>query len=125
MTVDGRSCVSCDTLILMDTLIHADIFFFVTTIVVIFIGILLVIILAYIATIVADIKKISALVRKESAEIALDIKDIRNEIRDDIMSGASSATKIFSIINTFRKFSGKRKRKNAAKNAREEKESDE
>jgi len=83
----------------MESLIHADIFFFITTIIVIVLGILSAIILFYITTILADIREISRIARSESVDIAEDIKHIRKEVNDELQSGSSI---IFSLIKVIR-----------------------
>jgi len=83
----------------MESLIQADIFFFITTIVVIVLGILSVIILFYITTILADIREISRIARSESEGIAEDIKHIRKEVNDELQRGPSI---IFSLIKVIR-----------------------
>jgi 5-bromo-4-chloroindolyl phosphate hydrolysis protein len=65
----------------MDSFIHADIFFFITSIAVIVVGIVLTIVLVYIAIILNTIRKISEMVHSESGLIAEDVHDIRNKIR--------------------------------------------
>lgn len=92
----------------MNTLIHADIFFFVTTIAVILIALVLIVIFIYIAVILADIREISRLVRKESGEIAEDLKGMHAEIRANVRKGSSSMA---SIFNMFKWFSSKRKKR--------------
>ena len=91
----------------MQTLIHADIFFFVTTIVVILVAIVLIVILICIAIIMADIREISRIVRKETGEIAEDLKDIHSEIRANMRSGAGPLRSLFSF---FRWYADKRRR---------------
>jgi len=83
----------------MESLIQADIFFFITTIVVIVLGILSAIILFYITTILADIREISRIARSESEGIAEDIKHIRQEVNDELQRGPSI---IFSLIKVIR-----------------------
>lgn len=83
----------------MESLIHADIFFFITTIIVIILGIFFAIILFYIAKILADIREISRIARDGSADIAEDIKLIRKEVNDELLGGSSI---IFSLIKVIR-----------------------
>jgi len=83
----------------MESLIHADIFFFITTIIVVILGILFAVILFYIAKILADIREISRIARSESGDIAEDIKHIRQEVNDELQSGSSI---IFSLIKVIR-----------------------
>jgi uncharacterized protein YoxC len=67
----------------VNELIHADIFFFVTTIAVIVISVLFAIILAYVAAILKDLKGISRKVKDETEAIAQDMDDLRDEIRKE------------------------------------------
>ena len=61
----------------METLIHADIFFFITTIWVIIISAILVVILWHVAFIVSDLRKISRKVREGSDVLSEDLHDLR------------------------------------------------
>ncbi len=65
----------------MDTLIHADIFFFVTTVAVIAFAIVSIIILVYVIIILNDIRYISGKVRKESDVILEDVHELRANVR--------------------------------------------
>ena len=65
----------------MDTLIHADIFFFVTTVAVVVVGIVFTVALIYLIKILNDIKKISEQIREETILFREDISDLRNETR--------------------------------------------
>jgi len=82
----------------MQTLIHADIFFFVTTVIVIALGLISIVILTYIAFIIADIREISRIARRESGEIAEDIAEIRGEIKKEIRNNSSVISSIFKVI---------------------------
>lgn len=87
----------------MESLIHADIFFFITTIIVIILGIISAIILFYIAKILADIREISRIARSGSADIAEDIKLIRKEVNNELMNGSSVILSLIKVIrNLFR-----------------------
>ncbi len=82
----------------MESLIHADIFFFVTTVIVIALGLISIVILTYIAIIIADIREISRIARRESGEIAEDIAEIRGEIKKEIRNNSSVISSIFKVI---------------------------
>ena len=88
----------------MQTLVHADIFFFITTIAVILLTIVFVVILVYIVVILKDIRELSRIVRREGAEIAEDVHNIRTEIKDEMRyearSGTSSAAAFLNFIAT-------------------------
>jgi hypothetical protein len=80
------------------TLIHADIFFFITTIVVIALGIVLVVLFIYLVIILKDVREISRTVRRESDEIATDVDMLRQEMRQEIRSGMSSMSAVTGFI---------------------------
>ncbi len=67
----------------MDTLIHADIFFFVTTIAVVVVAVVLTVVLIYLAKVLSDIKKITAQVHEETVLFREDLGDLRTEVRRD------------------------------------------
>ena len=65
----------------MDAFLQLDIFFFVTTVVTILVGILIAIALAYLAFILRDLKHITYTVRSGADILAEDIGDLRDEIK--------------------------------------------
>ncbi|HVN26812.1 MAG TPA: hypothetical protein VMT99_04170 [Candidatus Paceibacterota bacterium] len=65
----------------MSELIHADIFFFVTTIVVIVVGATLTVALIYLSRVLSDVKVITEQVREETVLVRTDVKDLRDGIR--------------------------------------------
>lgn len=67
----------------MDTLIHADVFFFVTTIAVVVVGAVAAIALVYLVKILSDIKKITAQVHEEAILFREDLHDLRTNVRHD------------------------------------------
>jgi hypothetical protein len=67
----------------MNTLIHADIFFFVTTIVVIIVGITLTIALMYLSKVLSDIKEITKQVKEETILFREDIGELRGDIKKE------------------------------------------
>ena len=67
----------------MNTLVHADVFFFVSTIALIVITILLVVALIFFVKILKDISEISSNVKKESIEIIEDVKQLRGDIKQE------------------------------------------
>jgi uncharacterized protein YoxC len=113
----------------MNTLIHADVFFFITSIAVVIISIILIIALIYVVKIFRDIKKlteiakkeadllvskvryISGKVERESDEMLEDIKQIRQNIK----AGASltSLPKVVGFISKFFWKGMKKKRSDA------------
>lgn len=66
-----------------DTLIHADIFFFITTIAVILFTILAIIILVYVVGIVRSFSYIAKRLQKESDQVADDIAEIRERVKTE------------------------------------------
>jgi hypothetical protein len=65
----------------MASLIHADIFFFVTTIVVVIVGTALTIALIYLAKVLSDIKEITRQVKEEAILVRGDIADLRRDVK--------------------------------------------
>jgi uncharacterized protein YoxC len=66
----------------MDTLIHADIFFFITTIALILIALGLIIALIYIIKILHNVFHVSEKVKVESDEIISDLKTLRGNVKE-------------------------------------------
>ena len=83
----------------MNELIHADIFFFITTIVVIVLGILVAVILFYVARAFKEIKEIVVIGRREAELLSGDIADARKRVRE-------GAINIRSIITFLLRFFG-------------------
>ena len=81
---------------MMDTLIQADIFFFVTTVVAIVVGILVAVVLTYSALALRDLRHIAHTVRTGADLLADDIHDLRHEIKHD-------GVKLKSLINLTKK----------------------
>jgi hypothetical protein len=67
----------------METLIHADIFFFVSTIALVLITIGIVIALIYLIKILRNVSDVSEKVKVESSEIISDIKTLRTDIKKE------------------------------------------
>ena len=65
----------------MESLIHADIFFFITTIFTIALGILFIVGGIYAIVILRDLKHVARMVKDESVELARDVQNIREGIR--------------------------------------------
>ena len=65
----------------MDTLIHADIFFFVTTIAVVVVTIALTVLVVYLVKVFRNVRKITDMVSEETILLRRDIGDLRNELR--------------------------------------------
>lgn len=67
----------------MDTLIHADIFFFVTTIAVVVVAAVFTIALIYLVKILGDVKKITEQVHEETVLFREDLRDLRHDIKKE------------------------------------------
>ena len=65
----------------MDTLIHADIFFFVTTIAVAVVSVAIVVLVVYLVGVLRDVRKISTAFREEADLLRSDLADFRSEVR--------------------------------------------
>lgn len=65
----------------METLLKADIFFFISTIAVIVLVIVFTVLLVYLILILRNIFYISNLIKKESNEVVKDISDFRSSVR--------------------------------------------
>ena len=93
----------------MDTLIHADIFFFVTTIAVVVVAAALTAVLIYLAKVLHDIKKITAQVHEETVLFREDLHDLRQGVRQE-------GFKITHFIGFFKKLF-KHKKTSRSKNS--------
>jgi hypothetical protein len=93
----------------MDTLIHADIFFFVTTIAVVVVTIALTVLIIYLAKLSRSIRKIAEMVGDETVLVRKDIADLRSEVR---VRGAR-AIGVFDWVDRF--FGGTKKSRSRKK----------
>ena len=89
----------------MDSLVHADIFFFVTTIAVVVVGILFVIALIYLIRLLHRAHEIAEQVRAEAVLVRGDIQNIRNHVQQ----GGSKLKLIGDIIAGIFKNKSKKK----------------
>lgn len=67
----------------MDELLQTNIFFYITSVAVVLLTIFWVIISFYVLKIVREIKQITKMVKEESAEIAEDLGDLRESIKQE------------------------------------------
>jgi hypothetical protein len=67
----------------METLIHADIFFFVTTIFIVVITAVIVVASVYIIGILRDLREISAKAKIEGEQILEDVKNLRENVKQE------------------------------------------
>ncbi len=86
----------------MRTLIHANIFFFITSIFVIVLTLILGIAGAYVILILRDMKEISKKVKTESEEIIEDVKELREKIREEGV-GLRNIGRLFGLFSKRRK----------------------
>ena len=90
----------------MDTLIHADIFFFVTTVAVVVVTLLLAIVLIYLIRVLNRIKNIAEQVHQETILFREDVHELRDSVRRE-------GFKLKSIANFAMGFFNKKKSKKA------------
>lgn len=67
----------------MDELLHANIFFFITSIAVIVVTVFLVVLLHHLIQIARDAREITNMVKEESTEIAEDLEELRDTIKKE------------------------------------------
>jgi hypothetical protein len=87
----------------METLIHADIFFFISTIALVLISIGIIIALVYLIRILRNVSDVSDKVKEESTEILSDIKELRTDIKKE-------GFRMSYVSRFFAKLFGKRSR---------------
>lgn len=105
----------------MDSLIHADIFFFVTTIALVLVTLVILVAGFYIVRIVRDVYQIISLIKAEGDNLSEDIAILRMRVKEKGEKVASMGTGavasalvsfVFAFISAFSKQTGfKRKRK--------------
>lgn len=78
----------------MATLIHADVFFFITSIVTVVLGVLFAVALFYIVLILRDLRYLSDLARKGGDKLALDMDGLRDAAK-------AEGLKVKSIFDFF------------------------
>lgn len=66
-----------------ESLIHADIFFFISTIALVLISIGIVIVLVYVIKILRNVGEVTDKIKVESGEIVADLKKLRASLRDE------------------------------------------
>jgi hypothetical protein len=80
-----------------DSLIHADIFFFISTIALVLISIGIVVVLVYVIKILRNVGEVTDKIKMESGEIVADLKLLRASLRDEGMKWKHVA----DLIRTF------------------------
>jgi hypothetical protein len=95
----------------MDTLIHADIFFFVTTIAVVVVGIALTVLIVYLVKVLRSVRKITDMVGDETVLLRHDISDLRSEIR-------ARGARAVGAMDWFERFFGEAKKSRSKKKSK-------
>ena len=94
--------ILCHNTLIMQTLIHADIFFFVTTIAVVMVTLVSVIVIIYIVIILKDVRELSRTIKKEGEEIIEDVHVFREEVKEEakysMKNNSSTAAALFNLI---------------------------
>jgi hypothetical protein len=67
----------------MDTLIHANIFFFISSIALVLVSVGIIIALVYVIRILRNVSAVSEKVKEESGEIIDDLKSLRGTIKQE------------------------------------------
>jgi len=86
----------------MESVLKSDIFFFITSIVVIAIGVGAVIIISYVINILRDVKDVSKTVKQETKEIAEDISQMRTRVK--------SGSAVVGIVTFFKRLFARSKK---------------
>ena len=92
----------------MTTLVHADIFFFITTIVTVALGILVAVALWYVVLILRDLRHLSDLARTGGEKLAGDLDGLRAAAKEE-------GVKIKSIFDFFLSLFVRRSKRKSAK----------
>lgn len=95
----------------MDTLIHADIFFFVTTIAVIVITVVLTVLIIYLVKVLENVRKITDAVNEETVLLRRDIGDLRSEVRARGARAAGAMDWFEQLLGITKKSRSKKKSK--------------
>ena len=95
----------------MDNFLQADIFFFVTTIVAVLVGILFVVVLVYAIKILRDARYIIRRAREESDLIFRDVEELRKFLKKEGSKAARVTQFIRGITSLFAKHKRSRKKK--------------
>tara|TARA_Y100001958_G_C21078570_1_gene435665 strand:+ start:599 stop:886 length:288 start_codon:yes stop_codon:yes gene_type:complete len=84
----------------METLLKADIFFFVTTIVVIVLSIVIAVALVYVVRILRDILHVTRNVRDESDKIVADVDEFRSDMKKQGTVVSSTISILLKGVNS-------------------------
>ena len=66
-----------------ESLIHADIFFFISTIALVLISIGIIVAIVYVIKILKNVREVTDKIKDESSEIVADLKKLRASLRDE------------------------------------------
>jgi uncharacterized membrane protein YcjF (UPF0283 family) len=77
----------------MSDVLHANIFFFITSVAVVAVGLLLVVVLWYVISILREVREITRNVRRASEGLEADLNFLRSEVK-------SGAAKVGSLLST-------------------------
>ena len=95
----------------METLLKADIFFFVTTIVVIVLSIVIAVALVYVVRILRDILHVTRNVRDESDKIVADVDEFRSDMKKQGTVVSSTISILLKGVNsTLKRIINKKKK---------------
>ncbi len=84
--------------IYMESIVQMDIFFFVTTLVMVLVGVLMAILLVYAIRLVRDVHIIAEIIRDE----AIDVIDDIDEFRKDVRHKAKRLSGLLGVVTTAR-----------------------
>lgn len=93
----------------MQTLIHADIFFFITSIFIIFLTVGFAAALVYIIPILKDMRHLSALAREEGDKLAHNIDEMRSAVKEEGVKAKSILDYFLALFIKRQKIGRKRK----------------
>ncbi len=91
----------------METLLNANIFFFITTISVILLTGVLVVLLIYLAQVMRNIRDITSQVKKQGEEISKDIDELRSNLKKEGMKFKHWLDFFSKLVNKSKKKSRK------------------
>lgn len=97
----------------MQTLIHADIFFFITSVFIVFLTVGFVIALFYIIPILKDMRHLSALAKEKGDKLAEDLDDLRNAVKEEGVKARSILDYFLSLFIRRQKIGRKKNRPSA------------
>lgn len=95
----------------MDAVLKADIFFFVTTVAVIAIGIAAIIALIFFIQILRDVRYVSRRIREQSDRIFQDVEDLRSFVKQEGRKTIDFKKLVSGVIGTFLSKRKSRRRK--------------